>query len=259
MKKLALILALLIIPVSAFGLEMLNDSALEDVTGQSGVSIAFDDIEVFLDVDRFSYIDCDGLSTSVWGIGCGATTDQGAAINVNGFQLDTLKLNAIIRASDNGDFYSTSCGDVDLQFDYTSDAVPSCRTSGNTSTSGVDNFTGQGTTGAFQAQAISIDVTDTLPALTEGKVNNNLATGVALGFDANSIKVAGIAITLPTFEAYIDVIQIDSITVTDNVVTGAGTYDNDALNSGASFGAIEIEGVTFSLLNGGWIEIAPHD
>ena len=42
MKKLALILALMIIPCSAFGLEMLNDSSMDSITGQSGVSIAVD-------------------------------------------------------------------------------------------------------------------------------------------------------------------------------------------------------------------------
>ena len=37
MKKLALILALLIIPCSAFGLEMLDNNTMDSITGQAGV------------------------------------------------------------------------------------------------------------------------------------------------------------------------------------------------------------------------------
>ena len=48
MKKLALILALMLIPCSAFGLEMLTNNALDNVTGQAGVAIAADDIQIFL-------------------------------------------------------------------------------------------------------------------------------------------------------------------------------------------------------------------
>ena len=78
MKKLALILALMLIPCSAFGLEMLNDNSLEDVTGQSGVSIAFDDIQLFLHVGRFAYLDCDGYGTnSNYGGTCNSSVGGG--------------------------------------------------------------------------------------------------------------------------------------------------------------------------------------
>jgi len=94
MKKLALFLVLMMIPCTAFGLEMLNDNALQEVTGQSGVSIAFDDIQLFLNVDRFAYIDCDGYSTnSNYGGTC--ESNLGGAFVIEGFQLDLLNINMI--------------------------------------------------------------------------------------------------------------------------------------------------------------------
>jgi hypothetical protein len=256
MKKLALFLALMLIPCSAFGLEMLTDNAMDEVTGQAGVSIGFDDIEIFMNVDRFSYIDCDGLSTGVWGTSCGSTTDDGAAINVNGFQMDTIKLNAIVYSTvvtkgsfTYTDLHSLRCGDIALQYDYTDSSQAGCRTSGYTATAGMDNFTGHP---GFKPQAISIDVTDSCPALSEGK-QFLIGGSASLG---GSIRIAGIVITLPTFEAYIDQIQIESITITDDVVPNNNGFNN-ALNDGKSLGAFEIEGVTFTLLSG-WIEIAPH-
>jgi len=61
MKKiLAVALTLMLIPFSAFGLEMLEDSTLDNVTGQAGVSIATD---VIMDVhfDTVAWGDSDGV------------------------------------------------------------------------------------------------------------------------------------------------------------------------------------------------------
>ena len=46
MKKLAIILALLMVPFSAFALDTISDSDLNDVTGQSGVSIFLNTIRI---------------------------------------------------------------------------------------------------------------------------------------------------------------------------------------------------------------------
>jgi hypothetical protein len=94
MKKLALFLVLLMVPCTAFGLEMLTDDSLQEVTGQSGVSIAFDDMQLFLNVDRFAYIDCDGYSTnSNYGGTC--QSNLGGAFVIEGFQMDMLNINMI--------------------------------------------------------------------------------------------------------------------------------------------------------------------
>jgi len=97
MKKLALILAFLVIPCAAFGLEMLTDSSMDTITGQDGVSIVADDIQIFLNVDLFAYIDADGYDLHN---GCAAEgCSNGAMFGVTDFQIDVLNINAIIGTS----------------------------------------------------------------------------------------------------------------------------------------------------------------
>jgi hypothetical protein len=68
-KKLALILALMLVPCTAFGLQMMDETAMDAVTGQSGVHIAFDDVQLFLNIEKLAWIDCDGLSTEADAMG----------------------------------------------------------------------------------------------------------------------------------------------------------------------------------------------
>ncbi len=44
---------------------MLTDNAPDNINGQTGVSIAADDIQIFLNVERFAWIDSDGFGTKV--------------------------------------------------------------------------------------------------------------------------------------------------------------------------------------------------
>lgn len=109
MKKLALFLAFMLIPCTAFGLEMLSDNALDEVTGQSGVSIAFDDIQLFLHVDSFAYIDCDGYSTnSNYGGTCESNT--GGAFVIENFEMDLININMIGAAGAAAQYYEGSSG-----------------------------------------------------------------------------------------------------------------------------------------------------
>ena len=64
MKKLvlALIVAVALAPFSAFGLEMMTDSNLKDVTAQGGVQIALDDIVIEQTVGSTAYVDDDGAA-----------------------------------------------------------------------------------------------------------------------------------------------------------------------------------------------------
>ena len=48
-KVLALAVAMLLIPFTAFGLEMMSDSDMESITGQSGVAISLDNIQLYQD------------------------------------------------------------------------------------------------------------------------------------------------------------------------------------------------------------------
>lgn len=284
MKKLALILALIIIPCSAFGLEMLNDSTMDGITGQSGVSIAFDDLQIFINIDTMAYIDCDGFN-SLTGQNC---TGAGGALAIQNFQIDVLNINAILSSTipdggttNNGTtgnsamgLYSSACGDIPLFYNYGSmTALTGCYLNGALSyvgglsvqgTDGLNNYTaiGKDTTtmgtasNGFQAQALSIDVTDKLPALSAGWVNNWAGTGLA------GLNVGGVMITVPTMEIY-----INSMTFTPYYTGMVGTHASHAandvynakhvLNVDANFGTFEIDGITVAILSG-WLEIAPH-
>lgn len=67
MKKLAIILALLMIPSFAFALDTISDSDLNDVTGQAGVSILINSISIVkTGTDTTGYGDADGSGNVNW-------------------------------------------------------------------------------------------------------------------------------------------------------------------------------------------------
>ena len=265
MKKLALILALLIIPCSAFGLEMLNDDAMDQVTGQSGVAIAFDDVQLFLNVDKFAWIDCDGFSThSNFG---GTCAGSGAAIVIENFQMDCININMIGTAGSlataeytaNGgnqttggglNLVSSTCGKIPLFYDYGTGAVMGCLLDSTGGTGlGLDGYINTNTINndaTFNAKALTIDVSMELPLLTGGTHANDPGTTGAIG---------GVLIGLPTGEFYINSMVI---TPTVSALISANAPAHEALmrNEGESFGTFYIEGITFTVLNG-WMEIAP--
>ncbi len=244
MKKLALILALMLIPCSAFGLQMLDNNAMDQISGQAGVSIALDDVQVFIDIEKLAWVDCDGFGMGGGAQVNGTCTGSGAMVSLNNFQIDVLNINAIVATDalgtgSNPNLISTSCGLIDLFYDYSSSApLGGCITWTTGHTQGLDNLTG-----TFYAQALTIDVTDELPTLTEG-LNYNVPSM------SDALKVAGVLIGLPTLEIYIQEIYLD-ITIDD--------LNNETLvaNNGDSFGQILLDGVTITILSG-WVEIAPH-
>jgi len=267
MKKLALILAFLIIPCAAFGLEMLDDNSMDKVTGQAGVHIAFDDVQIFINIDKMAWIDCDGLD----GPGCNS---DGGAIALNNFQIDVLNINAIVdtvtvdtsavnttnQTSGTAalQLYSVECGAIPLFYDYGQTGNGACYlNSAVLNTAGLDNYTTISSLSVFKAQAVSIDVADELPALSQGMTNNAAGSAVAIG---------GVYIGLPTAEIYINSMSFTPVYDGDiNNQTSAAINDDNTTaalatsfgTTNASFGTIYLEGVTFSILSG-WMEIAPH-
>jgi hypothetical protein len=283
MKKLAILLALLIIPCTAFGLEMLTDDNMDAITGQDGVTIMADDIQLFLNVDLFAYVDTDGYDLHN---GCAATgCNNGGMVAFQNFQMDVININAIV-GSDNGRAWdpnyntrfvedtnwalaSTSCG-IPLFYDYADTAawdacLSTCNpiglgTGGNDATKGLDNYTPPGdflingtttgNTGRFLPQAIMIDITDNLPVFSQGFQYIMQAP----------FKMLGVLITLPTMEIYIQDINFDVEMYTndcDTFVFNSGYSAADLDSNNNSFGKFYIEGVTFTILSG-WVEIAPH-
>jgi hypothetical protein len=289
MKKLALILALLIIPCTAFGLEMLNDSSLDGITGQSGIDIAMDDIQIFMNIEKMAWIDCDGYSS----LGRWACSGEGGALAMNNFQIDVLNVNAIVGSGSDetgGPFgtagafnnqtvgaagmelRSASCGKIPLFYDYGTESTDVCYLNAiGTGSAGLDNYYGtyanSHSSSYFTPQFLSIDATDELPAASEGLETwyNNAWSRTAVlakGGDSNS-TVGGVLIGLPTVEIYIN--QLSFMPVYDGDISGNSSsainddshlYSNFG-NDFANFGVIQLQGITFTVLSG-WIEIAPH-
>jgi len=258
MKKLALILAFMLIPCSAFGLQMLDDTTMDGITGQSGVSIAFDDVQMFLNIEKLAWIDCDGLtSTSVFISSNQVGTCSGAAgaIGLNNFQMDVININAIISSTVDDtmstqtsgtsamQLYSTACGQIPLFYDYGQTGVDTCylNAASGTNTNGLDHYFDDGADG-FQARLLSIDVTDAMPAITAG-IQNNGNAGDTFG---------GIVIGLPTME-----IHIQSMSLTPFYTGDVNGNASTAVNNNKDFGTIYMEGITFTVLSG-WLEIGPH-
>jgi len=261
MKKLALIIVfMMFLPGAAFGLEMLNDSAMDNVTGQHGVSITLDDVQLFINIGKIAWIDCDGFIDYY-----GGESGLGGAVGISNFQIDVLLINAIATSEGmpaanglpdpnqttgtaNPAFGSGMCGFIPLQFDYGSTApLSGCSlvNSNQTNTAGLDNFIEP----AFDERyyrPINIDATSQLPALSAIATSNNNNTAQYMG---------GVIIGLPLFEIY-----IPTLTMTpefyniDNGITAVNAVDNDA---NSNYGKIVLNGVTFTPLSG-WIEIAPH-
>jgi len=66
MKKLIVIATILMmVPFTAFSLESLNDSSMDDVTGQAGVSLGMDGtMEAVVTIESFTYTDEGSLAVS---------------------------------------------------------------------------------------------------------------------------------------------------------------------------------------------------
>ena len=72
MKKLAIFLAIMLIPFSAFALDTISDNDLNDVTGQAGVSIYTNSIQIVKSGITTTYTDDGTNSISI--VSTGATT-----------------------------------------------------------------------------------------------------------------------------------------------------------------------------------------
>src|SRR6056297_4281243 len=255
MKKLALVLAfLLVLPGAAFGLEMMNDTSMDDVTGQSGVAITMDDIQIFMNIDRVAWLDCDGYF-------CGANsyTKDGGAVGISNFQLDVLQVNAPDQATSkvNGVWNLTNanpCSEIDLKYDYgdTSLNEGSCSLVDSagigTQTLGLNNYESVGDpldNGRFIPRPLTIDASSRLPIMTQMRES---------AIDTGNANVGGVIIGLPTIE-----ISIPTLTLTPAFynVEGAQVASNAKdEDTSCDYGTVVLDGVTMTVLSG-WVEIAP--
>jgi hypothetical protein len=283
MKKLALILAFMLIPCAAFGLEMLSDTTMDGITGQAGVAIAVDDIQLFLNIEKLAWIDCDGFDSFE---SKGSCTGEGGAIALNNFQIDVLNINAITRTSNSSNdgqsvfntgtlgLGSTECGEIDLFYNYaTIGTGTGCMLAGagNVASLGLNNYQGKyGSLQAFVPHFLTIDVTDDLPASTSGFqywLNHTWTVpGIAAHGAGTMTSLGGVLIGIPTVEIYINEMAMTPIydgdlqgnaseAGNDDSVTWLDTTDGTTVRSN-TYGTIYMKGITFTTLSG-WIEIAP--
>jgi hypothetical protein len=138
--------AMILVPFSAFGLEAMNDQAMNDVTGQAGISIAVDNVQLYQSIGKLSYTDTDAP---------GAT--GGAALAISNL-VQMTKLNAIIDDTDRGGVLRNAYGAILNNGFYTP-------------------VTDLNAAATHHAQALTIDVVSALPMLSAG-VSNNM--GMAL-------------------------------------------------------------------------------
>ena len=273
MKKLALILALMLCAAPAFGLEMLDNDTMDSITGQAGVNIAVDDIQIFMNIEKMAWIDCDGLAS--WE-GKGTCSSAGGALVLNNFQLDVLNINAIVgaefSAANNAlGLYSTSCADIDLFYDYATSAVgDGCQLAAvvGGQNLGLNNYHGAaGSNSAFTPHFLTIDVVDALPTSTEGlqfwRSNAWSAPAVAAatsGADDDATSIGGVLIGIPTVEIYINELSFTPLYDGDlSISASTAANDDDVVDvagNGRTFGTIYMQGITFTPLSG-WIEISP--
>jgi len=271
MKKLALILALMLIPCTAFGLEMMTDNAMDNVTGQAGVSIAADDIQIFLNVERFAWIDTDGYGTSNT-FGGDIESTNGGAIYVDNFQLDLLNINMIggrgsSAATVTGESNQTmngnalagsTAGVIDLFYDYGNTnllgGLLDSSLIGIGSTLGMDNYINVNpwestSPNGFCAKSITIDATMELPLHTAGWRGNSFAN-----YDASE-TIGGVIIGFPTMEVSIGQMVVTP-RFTAQITTNSAAAEALCFNDTESYGTFEMQGITFSVLSG-FMEIAP--
>ena len=99
MKKLVLITVfMMLMPCSAFGMQMLSNSSMDKITGQSGVSIAVDDLQIYMHIDTIMYIDKDGVSPQVAPSSANFGS-KGGAVGLKDFTINLLNVNQIVGIS----------------------------------------------------------------------------------------------------------------------------------------------------------------
>lgn len=259
MKQSVLLLLILIIPTTALSMQMLDDSTLDSVTGQSGVNIVFDDIQMFINIDRIAYIDNDGFTSDMY-IGPHIASGIGGAIAIDNFQIDVLNINAIYYGSNDGtttDLQSGSASAIPLRFGEgatgygdSTDELYRFNVGGTVYTGyeGLENYSNvAGGVGDFTAKALTIDVTGVLPITSQAITANSTGS-----LDSTAVSMGGVMIGLPTVEINCGDKYLTPTYYCQN--TNLGTTNQ---NDGDNYGSFLFQGLNIAVLNG-WLEISPH-
>jgi hypothetical protein len=255
MKKLvlALIVALTLAPFSAFGLEMMTDDSMKDVTAQAGVAIAIDDVVLEQHIGATKYIDSDGIGGNVeLGVDdFGAATFGGAL--VIGSRHRIQHINAIYAAAPAAS-PTVNPGRDETHFTYEAFNViaPLAIDIGTCPTLSF-GLNALKTTLQGAATLYSIGDEATWHAMYFDMMYHMTRTEA---FDSATTDVIGVIITLPTVEIYTETdiysISAEVVETATGATAAAATYHNQ----GRDYIRICKEASATGIL-GGRIEIAP--
>jgi hypothetical protein len=249
MKRLvlALVLAMTLLPFTAFGLEMMSDSNMKDVTAQAGVAIVADDIVLVQHVGKTKYIDMDGTSIS--------DTAEGAAAIVIGNRRRSQEINAV---------YGTAASSTEpslrgIKFTYTTTEfqVGPLPLTIDVGKCVIMSYGLARLKGALRGRYTS----EAAYTTEHGGAADRIYHMVYSEFDstADATNVVGVQISLPTVEIYTakDMYGI-SVELVESTGTNAGGFRSDATyhNNGREFISICREASGLAIL-GGRVEIAP--
>jgi hypothetical protein len=111
MKKLAIFLAIMLIPFSAFALDTISDSDLDSVTGQAGVSIFTSSIQIVKTGITTTYTDSNGSGNTYDTEATGSFTivDEGSTTQIFFHGFDPLEID-VVSVADVIDTVNRVCG-----------------------------------------------------------------------------------------------------------------------------------------------------
>ena len=278
--------AIITVPMTSFALESMSKGALKKATGQAGVSIALDNVVIYMKSQpTVTYWDTDGTTKVNIGSGStvGSVANAGIKIEYSAAAEKLITIGAILDGDDYGvtKMYETF-GVGTATIDNTDPANPVITAIADgigivddNTTEVLDPTTGKVAVGVGDRtpatntftngiSPLTIDV-GTCQALTQGLAYNvsktklrtatDLAGGVdltTLGHSADS-NIAGVVIGLPTVEIkQYHTNDIKTISLVSN------DAQHDAANADKAFIAIEKSGNSTTAILGGRLEIAPH-
>ncbi len=235
MKKITAIVAgLMLIPFTAFGMQTISEQEMDNVTGQSGVAIAIDDVMVHFSASETWYqnvaLDPDG-----------ASTDNAAAVGMVESGEELMFVNAIVGmniADDNYDGLYSS-GEQALLGAYDDlDLLYSRATTDGAETEGEYDHS---------PSALTIRVSDDLAIFNEAADYTGEGTG----------QVAGVQISLPTVEIHTEGSMAMDLLVSVTELADPSPVGNTREDANTwSYGTLYSGSETMAVL-GGTLVIAP--
>jgi hypothetical protein len=229
MKKLLAILFVLMIPAMAFSMDVITDSEMEQVTGQSGVAIMADDMKFFIDIDYIRWTDPDGFGASAQSPGAIGIDNFQAMININAITSVTTTSVAYVTTEDGhtigagGPLSFASAGRDLLGGNYAA-AIAKYDFTNNQKANGVG-------TRLFKLKPLTIDI------VGDGLDWAQYGFGYNKGVSA-SIPVSFVAIGLPTLEISISAMDFDVALYDIN----DGNSANDAIDGTSTTDTTHIMG-----------------